>query len=58
MTNNVYAGVAPVVPLKLKGVTQAACVRFRDELMAYRMMLENMEGVKTYLSSKLYLEHQ
>jgi hypothetical protein len=36
---------------ELKGVTQAACVRFRDELMAYRMMLESMEGDHRHVSS-------
>jgi hypothetical protein len=51
MTNNVYAGVAPVVPPELKVAKQAACVRFRDELMAYRMMLESMEGDHRHVSS-------
>jgi hypothetical protein len=44
MTNTVYAGVAPIVPPELKGVTQVACVKFRDELLAYRLMLDNIEG--------------
>jgi RNase H-like domain found in reverse transcriptase/Reverse transcriptase (RNA-dependent DNA polymerase)/Integrase zinc binding domain/Integrase core domain/Aspartyl protease len=51
MTNTVYAGVAPIVPPELKGVTQAACVKFRDELMAYRMMLDNLEGDHRHVSS-------
>jgi hypothetical protein len=51
MTNNVYAGVAPIVPPELKGVTQTACVKFRDELSAYRMMLGNMEGDHRHVST-------
>jgi hypothetical protein len=43
MTNNVYAGVAPIVPPELRGVTQAARVTFRDELSAYRMMHQTMK---------------
>jgi hypothetical protein len=50
MTNTVYAGVAPIVPPELNGVTQAACVKFRDELLAYRMMLDNIEGLHRHVS--------
>jgi hypothetical protein len=51
MTNNVYAGVAPIVPPELRGVTQAARVKFRDELTSYRMMLGNMEGDHRHVST-------